>query len=96
MTTLPYEIMYDILYKYKGLQHPTSNIIKNYFKDLDNEFQIYKHIEKITERTYIKNDTNTILITQKTEFKKSIRNYPRVYFPPQLDLIEEKIISNII
>jgi hypothetical protein len=93
---LPYEIVCDILYKYKGLEHPTSKLIKTYFKKLDSEYNIYKHIEKITEKTFIKNNGTDVLITQKTEYKKSIRDYPRVYFPPDIDLIIEKIISNII
>lgn len=93
---LPYEIICNILYNYKGLQHPTSILIKDYFKELDNEFDIYKHIEKITEKTFIENNGTNILITSKTEFYKTIRDYPRIYFAPELDLIVEKIISNII
>ncbi len=93
---LPYEIICHILYKSGGLEHPTSKLIKNHFKDLDDEFDIFTHIEKVTEQTFIKNMDETILITSKTEFKKNTRDYPRVFFPPQLDLIIEKIISNIL
>jgi hypothetical protein len=93
---LPYEIVCDIMYKYRGLEHPTSILIKTYFKNLDSEYNIYKHIEKITVKTFIKNNGTNLLITQKTEYIKSIRDYPRVHFPPDVDLIIEKIISNII
>lgn len=93
---LPYEIVSLILYKHNGLEHPTSKLIKNHFKDLNDEFEIYKHIEKITEKTFIENNGSNILITSKTEFKKEIRDYPRIHFPPNIDLIVEKIISNII
>lgn len=96
MNILPYEIICQILYKHKGLQHPTSILIKDYFRELDEEYDIYKHIEKITERTFIENNGSNVLITSKTEFHKTIRDYPRVHFPPELDLIVEKIISNII
>ena len=95
-TILPIEIVSNILYKFNGLQHPTSILIKDYFKELNEEFQIYKHIEKITEQTFVKNSDETVLITSKTEFKRTIRDYPRVHFPPELDLIVEIIISNII
>ncbi len=93
---LPYEIVCKIMYKHNGLQHPTSNMIKNYFKSLDEEYDIFVHIEKITENTFITNENENILLTSKTIFKKETRDYPRVYFVPQLDLIVEKIISNII
>ncbi len=93
---LPYEIICHILYKSGGLEHPTSKLIKNHFKDLDDEFDIFTHIEKVTEKTFIENRDEKVLITSKTEFIKDIRDYPRVFFPPQLDLIIEKIISNII
>lgn len=93
---LPHEIRCIIMYKFKGLQHPTSNIIKDYFKELDKEFSIYKHIEKITEETYISQDNHKILLTSKTSFNTTFEDYPRIFFPPDLDIITEKIISNII
>ena len=95
-TMLPLEIISDILYKYNGLQHPTSILVKDYFKELNDEFNIYKHIEQITERTFVEHSGQSVMITSKTEYKTTIQDYPRLYFPPQLDLIVEKIISHII
>lgn len=93
---LPTEIMCDILYKYNGLEHPTSNMIKKYFNSLDRQYNIYKHIEKITERVYLYIEKQEILISENTDFLEDKREYPRLYFAPSLDLIVEKIISTYI
>jgi len=93
---LPYEIISDILFKFKGLEHPVSKIIKNYFKILDEDFNIYYHIEKITKQNYIKTEDGIILVSTYTDYLEEIRDYPRLQFPPELDFIEEIIHRNYI
>ena len=93
---LPQEIVCQILYKHNGLEHPTSKLIKNYFKQLDDNYKIYKHIIKKVENYYVEELKNTILVSSKEEFIISNELYPRIFFIPDLDIIEEKIISYIL
>jgi hypothetical protein len=90
---LPVEIMALILYKHKGLMHPCSQMIKSYFRDLDDEFNIYKHIQKIREDIYI----DDYYISQNISFKINIKDYPRLFFDPgDFDIVEEQLIKKIL
>ena len=90
---MPYDIMALILYKHGGLEHPCSKMIKAYFRDLDADFDIYKHIQKIREDIYIED----FYISQNISFKIKIKDYPRLFFDPgAFDIIEEQLIKKIL
>ena len=93
---LPPEILSKILFHHKGLQHPTSILIKNYFKQLDDNHKIYKHIIKKVENYYVEELNNKILVSSKEEFVVTNELFPRIFFIPDLDIVEEKIISYIL
>ena len=90
---LPPEIMGLILYKHNGLMHTIYKMIKSYFNDLDKEFGIYKHIQKIKEEIYIEDH----FISQNISFKIDIKDYPKIFFDPgEYDIIEEQLIKKIL
>ena len=93
---LPIEMINKILYAHNGLEHPISQSIKKYFNDLDDNYSIFKHIQKQIEEWVIEDGTDQIVISRKETFIIQEKEYPRIFFEPQLDIVEEKIISHII
>ena len=93
---LPIEIINKILYTHKGIKHPLSDSIKNYFNYLDDNYSIYKHIQKQIDQWIIEDGKDHIIISRKETFIIQHKEYPRIFFEPSIDIIEEKIISHII
>tara|TARA_Y100000114_G_scaffold136344_1_gene137780 strand:- start:3024 stop:3329 length:306 start_codon:yes stop_codon:yes gene_type:complete len=94
---LPYELQMKIMYEHKGLQHPLAPLVKSYFRDLDEEYSIYKHIVKKIEEWSVKDGKDHILLQRTETFEVTQEPYPRIFFDPgELDFVREKIISHII
>tara|TARA_R110000772_G_scaffold231166_1_gene341847 strand:+ start:56 stop:409 length:354 start_codon:yes stop_codon:yes gene_type:complete len=85
---LPEEIANKILYEYKGLTHPTAIIINDYWDELDEEYNIYINIERIITNTNIDMEDGDIEIVTHSTYRETYQEYPRLYFPVDMDFIK--------
>lgn len=86
---LPIEMVNKILFQFKGMQHPISCIIKDYFNELDSQYSIYLNVQLIKERQHIENEgDDSFSIIVKETYKEVWIDYPRMFFPVEYDFIE--------
>jgi len=78
---LPIEMINKILYEFKGHTHPTALLIKDYWKELDDEFNIFVDIKIRMVDNFDIDEYGENMVVRYLD-------YPRLNFPVDYDVIE--------
>ena len=82
---LPQEMVNKILFEFKGITHPHALIIKKYWDELDDNYNIFIEIKLRAIDGFELDDFE--LIDRHVEVV-NLLDYPRIFFPVEIDIVE--------